>query len=309
MKWTRRVGHLNAKAKWITLIAGTCLLLVLLLLLLPSHQVNQNKATWLWDASLIQSETEDIVSFSVSEGITTIFLQIQNEVQDEEYRHFVAAAHQQGISVHALDGRPEWAYEDGRRKGMELLSWLEEYNQASDPEEKFEGVQFDVEPYILRRWEDEQEQVVAEWSANVEVWMQEAKRQGLPFSAAVPFWLDSIPGPNRTDSESFSNWMIRNTDAIAVMAYRDSGKQMYELSKEELEQADALGKSVWIGMELGDTDEGEHLTFYAKSEQEMEDEALRAAKLGSSHNSFAGLAVHHYQAWVQKRTAMTKDEP
>ncbi|MGG3282581.1 hypothetical protein [Paenibacillus solani] len=309
MKWTRRVGHLNAKAKWITLIAGTCLLLVLLLLLLPSHQVNQNKATWLWDASLIQSETEDIVSFSVSEGITTIFLQIQNEVQDEEYRHFVAAAHQQGISVHALDGRPEWAYEDGRRKGMELLSWLEEYNQASDPKEKFEGVQFDVEPYILRRWDNEQEQVVAEWSANVEVWKQEAKRQGLPFSAAVPFWLDSIPGPNRTDSESFSNWMIRNTDAIAVMAYRDSGKQMYELSKEELEQADALGKSVWIGMELGDTDEGEHLTFYAKSEQEMEDEALRAAKLGSSHSSFAGLAVHHYQAWVQKRTAMAKDEP
>ncbi|MBX4149720.1 hypothetical protein K1X09_20615 [Paenibacillus lautus] len=308
MKWTRRMRPIHAKAKWIILVAGICLLL-LILFLLPSGKVNQNKATWLWDASLIRSETEEIVAFSGREGITTIFLQIQQEVTDEEYRHFVAAAHQQGISVHALNGQPDWAYEEGRRKGMELLAWLEAYNRTAAPEEKFEGVQLDVEPYVLRRWGREQAQVVEEWSANMEVWVQEAKRQGLTFSAAVPFWLDSIPGPRSADADSFSRWMIENTDAIAVMAYRDSGEQMYELSKEELEQADELGKSVWIGMELGDTEEGEHLTFFAKSEQEMEDEALRAAKLGSDHNSFAGLAVHHYQAWVHKRTAMAGEEP
>lgn len=299
---------IHAKAKWIILVAGICLLL-LILFLLPSGKVTENKATWLWDASLIRSGTEEIVAFSGREGITSIFLQIQQEVTDEEYRQFVAAAHQQGISVHALNGQPDWAYEEGRRKGMELLAWLEAYNRTAAPEEKFEGVQFDVEPYVLRRWGREQAQVVEEWSANMEVWVQEAKRQGLTFSAAVPFWLDSIPGPRSADADSFSRWMIENTDAIAVMAYRDSGEQMYELSKEELEQADELGKSVWIGMELGDTEEGEHLTFFAKSEQEMEDEALRAAKLGSDHNSFAGLAVHHYQAWVHKRTAMAGEEP
>lgn len=157
---------IHAKAKWIILVAGICLLL-LILFLLPSGKVNQNKATWLWDASLIRSETEEIVAFSGREGITTIFLQIQQEVTDEEYRHFVAAAHQQGISVHALNGQPDWAYEEGRRKGMELLAWLEAYNRTAAPEEKFEGVQLDVEPYVLRRWGREQAQVVEEWSANM----------------------------------------------------------------------------------------------------------------------------------------------
>ncbi|AWP28560.1 hypothetical protein AWU65_19395 [Paenibacillus glucanolyticus] len=307
MKWTRRLRYINAKAKLIILVAGICLLL-LILFLLPSGKVNQNKATWLWDASLIRSETEEIVAFSGREGITTIFLQIQKEVTEEEYRRFVAAAHQKGISVHALGGQPDWAYGEGQGQGMELLTWLDEYNQASAPEEKFEGVQFDVEPYVLRRWDREQVQVVEEWSANMKVWVQEAERQNLPLSAAVPFWLDSIPGPKGENSDSFSRWMIQNTDAIAVMAYRDSGEQMYELSKEELKQADELGKSVWIGMELGDTEEGEHLTFFTKSEQEMEDEALSAAKLGSDHSSFAGLAVHHYQAWVHKRTAMVEEK-
>lgn len=300
-----RLNHAKAKYGILAVLIG----LLLLILFLPhSEKVNQNKATWLWDASLIRNETEEIVAFSLNHGITTIFLQIQQDVQEEEYRRFISAASREGIQVHALDGHPEWAYENGREEGLKLLSWLEAYNQAASPEERFQGVQLDVEPYVLKRWDREQAQVVKEWSANVEAWVREAERIALPLSAAVPFWLDSVPGPEGYQAGSFSRWMIERTDSIAIMAYRDSGEQMYELSKEELEQADELGKSVWIGMELANTDEGEHLTFYAKSRGEMEDEAKRAASLGSEHPSFAGIAVHHYQAWVHKNMAMAEDE-
>lgn len=299
------MNHAKAKYGILAVLIG----LLLLILFLPhSEKVNQNKATWLWDASLIRSEPEEIVTFSVNHGITTIFLQIQQDVQEEEYRRFISAASREGIQVHALDGHPEWAYENGREEGLKLLSWLEAYNRAASPEERFQGVQLDVEPYVLKRWDREQAQVVKEWSANMEAWVQEAERIALPLSAAVPFWLDSVPGPEGNPDGSFSRWMIKRTDSIAIMAYRDSGEQMYELSKEELEQADELGKSVWIGMELAHTDEGEHLTFYAKSRGEMEDEAERAASLGSEHPSFAGIAVHHYQAWVHKNMAMAEDE-
>lgn len=299
------MNHAKAKYGILAVLIG---LLLLILFLPQSEKVNQNKATWLWDASLIRSEPEEIVSFSVNHGITTIFLQIQQDVQEEEYRRFISTASREGIQVHALDGHPEWAYENGREEGLKLLSWLEAYNRAASPEERFQGVQLDVEPYVLKRWDREQAQVVKEWSANMEAWVQEAERIALPLSAAVPFWLDSVPGPEGNPDGSFSRWMIKRTDSIAIMAYRDSGEQMYELSKEELEQADELGKSVWIGMELAHTDEGEHLTFYAKSRGEMEDEAERAASLGSEHPSFAGIAVHHYQAWVHKNMAMAEDE-
>jgi len=299
------LNHAKAKYGILAVLIG---LLLLILFLPQSEKVNQNKATWLWDASLIRSEPEEIVSFSVNHGITTIFLQIQQDVQEEEYRRFISTASREGIQVHALDGHPEWAYENGREEGLKLLSWLEAYNRAASPEERFQGVQLDVEPYVLKRWDREQAQVVKEWSANMEAWLQEAERIALPLSAAVPFWLDSVPGPEGNPDGSFSRWMIKRTDSIAIMAYRDSGEQMYELSKEELEQADELGKSVWIGMELAHTDEGEHLTFYAKSRGEMEDEAERAALLGSEHPSFAGIAVHHYQAWVHKNMAMAEDE-
>lgn len=295
---------MSAKAKFYIFAAIICLLLIIFLL--PSKAVKQDKATWLWDASIIRNESDEILDFSKRERVTTIFLQIQEKVEMEEYRRFIRSAHKANISVHALGGEPDWAYADHREEGEELLSWLDEYNKASDPEEQFQGIQLDVEPYILKRWEREQEKVVEEWSGNMESWLEEARRQKLNISVAVPFWLDSIPGPG--DSNSFSYWILERSDSVAVMSYRDDGEKMYELSKEELEQADELGKSVWIGMELTDTEEGEHLTFHGKSEKVMSDEAQRAAKLGTEHKSFAGLAVHHYEAWHRKMTASSEEK-
>ncbi|WP_054955544.1 hypothetical protein [Paenibacillus dakarensis] len=280
--------------------------LLLIIVILPSAPVKQDKATWLWDTSIIRSEIDEILEFGREEGVTTIFLQIQEAVPAEDYRLFIRSARLANIDVHALGGEPDWAYTDQNKEGLQLLDWLDEYNKTSAPEERFQGIQLDVEPYILKRWESEQEKVIEEWGSNMEVWVQEARRQGLLVSAAVPFWLDSVPGPQGSDN--FSRWMLEQTDAVAVMSYRDDGEKMYELSKEELAQADELGKFVWIGMELTDTVEGEHLTFYDKSEKTMKSEANRAAKLGSKHKSFAGLAVHHYQEWHNKITARADEE-
>lgn len=293
------MNRLSVKAK--LYISASIICLLLIIILLPSSSVKLDKATWLWDASIIRNQSKEILDFMEKEDVTTIFLQIQEEVDDEDYRQFIRSAQDMNIAVHALGGEPDWAYADQRGEGAQFLSWLDEYNKNSDPKERFQGVQLDVEPYVLRRWKREQKKVVDEWSGNMESWVQEAKEQGLRVSAAVPFWLDSIPGPG--DSDSFSRWILEQTDAVAVMSYRDTGDQMYELSREELEQADELGKSVWIGMELTDTEEGEHLTFHGKSEKVMNDEAERAATLGTQHKSFAGLAIHHYQAWYQKVTA------
>lgn len=300
MEARKRFGITKAKLYFTAAFILICFLL--LIFLRPSAPVKQDKATWLWDAVMIRSEAEKIVEFSRREGVNTIFLQIQESVPANDYRRFIRLAHEADIAVHALGGEPEWAYTEQYSEGMKLLSWLEKYNMESKPEERFQGVQLDVEPYVLGRWEREQEEVVTEWSENMESWVKQARHQGLEVSAAIPFWLDSIPAPD--GSGSFGYWMQELTDAVAVMSYRDDGEKMYELSLEELEQADKLGKSVWIGMELTDTPEGDYLTFYGKSEEVMHNEAHRAAVLGTEHPSFAGLAVHHYEEWYRKITTM-----
>ena len=132
----------------------------------------------------------------------------------------------------------------------------------------------------------------------MENWLQQAQDQELYMSAAIPFWLSRIAAAD--GSGTFSSWVISRFDAVAVMAYRDSGEQIIELSKEELQEADRLGKSVWIGMELGRTDEGEYVSFHTKGLTVMEEEMQKVTRLGSRYSSFAGVAVHHYEAWRDK---------
>lgn len=206
-----------------------------------------------------------------------------------------------------MDGRPEWAYEKQGGEAEKFIDWVLDYNRHAPAEERFAGIQFDVEPYQLKRWERDQAGVVEEWSRNMQEWTDKAREGGLYMSAAVPFWLGKI---ETEDGRGLSRWMLERFDALAVMSYRDSGTQMVDLSRGMLNEADRLGKSVWIGMELGETKEGDHVSFFRKPVTVMEEEMKNAYRLSEVHTSFAGLAIHHYEAWIEKIAAANpKREP
>lgn len=293
-------GKLAGKAKWAIVAVVFCLLLLSWLFKWFSHE--EHKATWLWDTSIIMKQTPEIIAFSKEQGVDTIFLQVQDEVPDAAYRKFIAAASNAEIEVHALNGHADWAYREKRAEGLAFIERVRAYNSSSAKNERFEGIQLDVEPYQLKRWENEQSSVIAEWQNNMEVWTEAGKAAGLYMSAAIPFWLDARQSAG--GKETFSRWVISRFDAVAIMAYRDSGQQMYDLSKEELAEADDLGKKVWIGAELADTHEGDHLTFFRKPISNMDEEMQKVFELGASHSSFAGVAVHHYEAWYAKQNGI-----
>ncbi|GIP25306.1 hypothetical protein J23TS9_04360 [Paenibacillus sp. J23TS9] len=291
------MGALLAKAKAKPSIVLVVCCLLLLPFLFKSSSMEEQKATWLWDASLIENPGT-VLDFCKEQGVNVIFLQIQKNVEAEQYRKFISEAHQEDISVHALDGKPQWAYQEQQTEADQFMDWVLDYNRKASPEERFAGIQLDVEPYQLKRWERDQTGVVNEWSRNMEEWTNKGRNGGLYMSAAVPFWLGKIEADD--SSGSLSRWMLGRFDALAVMSYRDSGQKMVDLSKEMLNEADQLGKSVWIGMELGDTKEGDHVSFFGKSLPVMEEEMKQVYRLGDSYSSFAGLAVHHYEAWHEK---------
>ncbi|MDR0271148.1 hypothetical protein [Paenibacillus sp.] len=285
----------KAKAKPRLVLFVCCLLLLPFLFKLSSME--EQKATWLWDTTRIENPG-NILTFCKEQNVNVIFLQIQKSVEVEQYMQFISAAHDENISVHALDGRPEWAYRKQQREADQLIEWVLDYNRKVPVKARFTGIQLDVEPYQLRRWERDQTGVVSEWSRNMEEWTDKGRAGGLYMSAAVPFWLGKIKAVDGSDD--LSRWMLDQFDALAVMSYRDSGQKMVDLSKEMLNEADRLGKSIWIGMELGDTEEGAHVSFFGKPLPVMEEEMRIVYRLSESHSSFAGVAVHHYEEWNEK---------
>ncbi|WP_082926855.1 hypothetical protein [Paenibacillus tuaregi] len=283
---------------WIMALLAVIIGLIVLIPFLNKHSsAPKTKSTWLWDTGLIVHQADDIVSFSKEQGVKVIFLQIGENVAEDKYRSFISKAAKEKIQVHALNGRPGWALYDHKAEADEFLDWVKGYNSRSKPEERFTGVQFDVEPYLLKQWKSKRKVVLQEWMGNMRAWSDSGKQAGLSVGAAVPFWLNGINNPNGNGKQPMSEWMVNKLDYLAIMAYRDKASQIYDISEHLLQEADRQEKKIWVGVELAQSKEGEGVSFYAQSEAVLDQELDKLVDLGDKHQSFAGVAVHSYEAW------------
>ncbi|USB35035.1 hypothetical protein [Paenibacillus sp. YPG26] len=286
-------------------------LVVLIPYLNKQPSAPETKSTWLWDTDLIIDQADDIVRFSKEQGVKIVFLQIGEKVAADQYRSFISKAKKEKIEVHALNGRPGWALYDNKEEADEFLNWVKDYNASSKPEEQFAGVQFDVEPYLLKQWKSSQKVVLQEWMRNMRSWSESGKEAGLSVGAAVPFWLNGVNNPNGNGKQPMSDWMIDRLDYLAIMAYRDKADQIYEISEHMLSEADSQGKKIWVGVEVAPSQEGEGVSFYAQSDSKLDAELNKLVSMGDNHVSFAGIAVHSYEAWRTRfdetKTALRND--
>ncbi|MBG9792223.1 hypothetical protein ABD76_06790 [Paenibacillus dendritiformis] len=267
-------------------------------LLLSQAGTENTRATWLWETQWMAEAPADIVSFAQAQRINLIYLQIDQEREAEAYRRFIRMAREAGIQVHALEGKPEWARPDRREEGVGFIRWVRDYNAAVPEEERFGGVHFDVEPYLLPGWKEEQARVVKEWTDSMDRWIREAREAGLFIAADVPFWLDKIPAPG--EDVSMSVWVQERFDAITIMAYRNHVNAIYDVAAADLSIGERLNRPVLVGVELGQTDEGESVSFHGQPEHYFDYHLRAVEQQGGGHPSFAGVAIHHLRAWYDK---------
>ena len=296
-----RLRMLSGSKRPTLLVLGGMLLLALLMLLAfirPSG--SQAKATWIWETKVIEQQPDELLKFVRRQGVNTIFLQIGSGVEQGGYRSFIRAASQAGIQVHALSGHPDWALREHRGEAEAFLKWVIDFNREGKPEERFAGVQLDVEPYLLDRWQHDQETVIEQWMEGIRIWTEEARYNDLAIGAAVPFWLDRIDHPSGALQLPLGDWMVDQFEYLAIMAYRDAAGRIYEISQRTLNEADRQKKQVWVGVELGESREGPGVSFHDLPLASLDREMKRLEELGKRHGSFAGIAVHSYEAWHRK---------
>ncbi|MBB6634849.1 hypothetical protein [Cohnella thailandensis] len=261
----------------------------------PSGAAEYPRATWLWDTPLIGSEAADILDFATGNGLNTIYLQINRDVKDDDYKSFIQAAGELGIEVHALDGRASWGFVKSRPNIDASLDWLRDYQESAAAEEKFKGIHVDIEPYSLPGWSSGGSDFIPQWQSNVRYIASRADQLELPVHADIPFWLYNYKTPE--GNETLSRWMMRQYDGVTIMAYRDSAQTIAGAADKELEEAADLGVPAMIGVETLATAEGASITFYGEGRSYLSGQLRQAERLLSGRNAFSGFAIHEYGAW------------
>ena len=152
------------------------------------------------------------------------------------WRRFLAEAHQARIQVHALDGYPEFALKPQHGVPLAVVDAVIAFNRESPAEQRFDGIHFDNEPYLLLGWEDRlrREQILREFlELNVECQRRVRTQSGLAFGIDIPFWwqeLDATTGKPQGEvtfggkKKPASHHCIDLLDQVGIMNYRDAAE-------------------------------------------------------------------------------------
>lgn len=293
----------NEKKKWLALW-GFPIVVILILALLANvvPDAKPRKGTWIWDTQTMKSDREEILAFAKQNGVTDIYLYVDlDHATPEDYARFIIEASKEQIRVEALGGDPSWGLKEKRPYIQEFINWVGSYNTNVREEERFSGIHFDIEPYLLPEWKTDQDVVLEEWLSNLEFVAKEVRlSSGLKVSLDVPFWIDQIKVPGYADY-SVSRWMLKRFDSLALMNYRDQadGKDgMVSHALDIVKEASSLKKSVIVGVEMAPSGEGDKATFYEEGVQAMEQELEKTQDQLKKHQGFQGFAIHGFPSWV-----------
>jgi hypothetical protein len=232
---------------------------------------SSNKAMWLWETEKIIKNPEEqktFFEFCKEQQLTDLFVQIPYQAEKKgdrwmiswdsaEMRPLLSRLNQAGIRVHALDGDPRFALKEWHGRSIALLEKIIQYNQSVSSNERFYGIRYDNEPYLLPHFGGvHKESVLKEYLELAEKSQALARQAGLTFGVDIPFWFDGFneffePAAS-VGGRPMSERIIDVVDNVGIMDYRTiayGADGVIEHGSNELRYAAKKSKKVFIGLE------------------------------------------------------------
>jgi hypothetical protein len=245
------------------------------------------KAIWVWNTTLILESTEEqeeFIRFLMEQGLDHVFLQLPNEpehlgplgevqVDAARLRPLIAAMSRLGIKAHALDGHKTYALPEWQPSVLETLRNIVRYNDMSGASERFYGIHYDIEPYLLPGFNGAgREKILKSYLNLVRKMADLAHQANLVMGVDIPYWYDAPDEVTHDVSriafngtqKPASEHVIDLTDNVTVMGYRTSAygaDGCIAHAAGELAYASQKGKKIFIGLETSELFDEELLDF------------------------------------------------
>ncbi|MGP4039717.1 hypothetical protein ACTWP4_07425 [Gracilibacillus sp. D59] len=312
----------SKRVQWFTVL----LMLIFLVPAIPTSvsaetTAGKDKAMWAWfpnqDINTVAGRKE-MIAFSKEKGINVIYLNIGErdsdpylETHPEQYREFIRLAHANDIKVYALDGAAEWAKQENYKIPISRMLNVFMYNHNSTGEEQFDGIQFDIEPYLLDEWDtDGRGQLIQEYLNVLKVLNHMAdaygKNHDFDFMAAIPFWFDGerYETTYHGKTKPLSDHVMDIVSNVALMAYRDFAEGRDSIiyhTEHEVEYANEIGAKAVIGVETQYLEPYEKVSFFEEGETYMNNQLQIVDQIYFDQLGYGGQAIHKYQSYQTMR--------
>jgi hypothetical protein len=156
---------------------------------------------------------------------------------------FVAAAHAASIDVMAVEGDPDMISGEGRANALARAHALARYNASAAPQERLDGVQYDIEPYLGSGYAARSDVV---WQLWAETLQGLSTALGQRIDAVVPYWmLESAAARTALDQ------VAPSLDRLTIMAYRTDPSAIISAAAPLLAWSASNGLAATVALEVG----------------------------------------------------------
>lgn len=242
----------------------------------PAAAEASPRAIWIWNTRELlddPAKRDGLVGLLAANDFDTAFLQLVSapgdslpagEIDpDPQLRDLLTRLHSNGIRVYALDGFKRYALPEYHPAILATIRNVARYNAESAEAERFHGVRYDIEPYLLPGFHGpRQGKILGGYLDILARGAQLARESGLRFGADIPFWYDApdemtfepVTTSFRGVKKPVSEHVIDLVDDIAIMDYRTTAygaDGIIRHAEGELRYADLLGKQAYVALETG----------------------------------------------------------
>ena len=252
---------------------------------------------WWWSHTPIDGPYLD---FAAKNGANEIYF--STNTFGTAVSDFITRAHAKGIKVYWLQGDVSWIRNDAVIR-QRILLYLQ-YQENSAVNSRFAGVHFNIEPHQDSEWRNDP----LSRPGILDMYLSLVERLStlLPdvhIDHVIPFWFRD-PIMYKGESVPLYQAMIRESDRVIIMSYRDTAERIINLGsgmgpgnvQDQIAFAKSLDKPIFLGAESSNPPEGTtEISFRLKGKRFMYEE-LNKLK-GLANYDKLGIAIHHMRTW------------
>jgi hypothetical protein len=205
------------------------------------------KSAWFWSPALWMETPDKIFNAKQKFALNRIYITVPTnnaEVKHAtELRKFIAKAHMQNLQVWAVLGDKSAVTNAGAASFLNASAAYGAFNEGNQPLEKLEGLQLDIEPYLISGYAQDPAAWLLKYSDVVNNIHLSAPN--LPIDIVLPFWFD----PETPLIASMLDDVADSIDRITVMDYRTDLEQIRRKASPFFDWGERNKKAIDIALE------------------------------------------------------------
>jgi len=273
--------------------------------------------TWVWSNSAFSTDEarQQLVRFCVEHQIGHIDIYIRMSGDEDKpmvqnakaLRDLILLAGRHTITSAGLRGNPRMFFSERHEQTLQELRAIIAFYETLPVDNLFEGITYDVEPYLTDEWKagkESRKRVMLDYLTLLSKArdLLKKKAQHLWLAADKPFWWDkdALVIEYEGKTKRLSEHVQDLTDFVVIMSYRCTVRKVLDCVENERRYAKEVHKLVFPSLETVKLKQDLYVSFWGLTSHDLLGVVSQLLEMERADPALGGVMIHCYRSLIEK---------